>query len=516
MFCIIIRRSIANTASAIISSFNTDYTKAATKGARKSEDNMSFTGVSFLLFLPIIIAIYFLIPAKVRYIWLLFASYFFYCSQSTSFVSLLIISTIITWVSGKLIYNTNDKTVKKLIILIGVLLNLSILIIFKYADFTLSLVNSSRRLNLILPAGISFYTFQSLTYIFDCYNGDIEPEKNIFRYALFVSFFPLILAGPIERAKNLIPQFNFNVSFNPLAAKDGLKLMLFGYFLKIVIVGRLSILTDTVFSNYSDQSGFAILCAILAYTIQIYCDFAGYSNIAIGMCKVMGINIIKNFNQPYFSTSVADFWRRWHISLSSWFKDYLYIPLGGNRKGKLRKHINVMIVFILSGIWHGANLTFVVWGFLNGIYQVIGDLCKPIKMKLIERTKLDSRPALLRALSTVCTFILIAFTWVFFRANNINEAISILVRMFASFRIRNVFDGTVFTLGLGVANLLFVLFAILIMAITDVICEKKECDPSMLLSATPAVVRWGIYYLLIAMIIFSLNLSTQEFIYQAF
>lgn len=477
---------------------------------------MSFTGVSFLIFLPVIIAIYFLIPIKFRYVWLLFASYFFYCSQSTSFVSLLIISTIITWVAGNLIYNATNKSMKNIILFVGALLNIAILIIFKYGDFTLSLINSTRQLNLILPAGISFYTFQSLTYIFDCYRGDVKPEKNAFKYALFVSFFPLILAGPIERAKNLLPQFNFDTTFNTGVAKDGLKLMLYGYFLKLVIVGRLSILTDTVFTDYLNQSGFAILCAILAYTIQIYCDFAGYSNIAIGMCKIMGIKIIKNFNQPYFATSVADFWRRWHISLSSWFKDYVYIPLGGNRKGKLRKYINVMIVFILSGIWHGANLTFVMWGFLNGIYQVIGDLCKPFKSWIAEKSKISSKPALYNGLSTALTFVLIAFTWVFFRANSISEAFSVLLRMFSSFSLRNMIDGTVFTLGLGVSNLIFVLFAILIMIITDVICERKKCDPSGLLTNTSLIIRWGIYYLLIAMIIFSLNLSTQEFIYQAF
>ena len=477
---------------------------------------MTLTSLSFYIFLPICITIYFVIPAKFRYIWLLFSSYYFYCSLDGSFVSLLIISTLITWLTGFLIYKTDSTICKKIIFTLGIILNISILIVFKYSNFFLSLVGSDKQLSLILPIGISFYTFQSLTYIFDIYNGDVNPEKNIFKYALFVSFFPLILSGPIERAKNLIPQLSKDVSFDTERAKDGLKLMLFGYFLKIVIVARLTFLTDFVFSDYLNKSGVAILIAILAYTIQIYCDFAGYSLIAIGMCKILGLEIMSNFRQPYFAVSVSDFWRRWHISLSTWFRDYLYIPLGGNRKGKLRKYINIMIVFVVSGLWHGANVTFIIWGFLNGIYQVIGDLLNPLKEKVATATKLVNKPLALRITKNIITFILISFTWVFFRASSIYEANGILSGLFGRFNYVNLIDGTIWNVGLGIKNMLFVIIAVAILIISDVLCEKNKCDVSKLLTNVKTPVRWAIYYTLIIMILLSMNLDMTEFIYSGF
>ena len=477
---------------------------------------MTLTSLSFYIFLPICIAVYYLLPGKVRYIWLLFCSYYFYCSLDGAFVSLLIISTIITWLSGMIISKTHEHSVKLASLIIGTVLNLSFLIIFKYADFFMSAAGSSKRFNLLLPVGISFYTFQSLTYIFDIYKGDVDHERNPLKYALFVSFFPLILSGPIERAKNLIPRLSETASFDADRAKDGLKLMLFGYFLKIVIVARMAILTDYVFVDYLNQNGVALLIAILAYTIQIYCDFSGYSLIAIGMCKIMGIDIIKNFNQPYFATSVSDFWRRWHISLSTWFRDYLYIPLGGNRKGRLRKYLNIMIVFLVSGLWHGANMTFVFWGGLNGLYQVVGDLCKPLKSKIISVLTLNKKPALLRALQTIITFVLISFTWVYFRSESIYEANQIIINMFSRLNYVNLFDGTIWNVGLGVKNMLIAVFAITILFVSDIFCERKKCDVSGLLVNIKPLIRWTVYYIMIIMIVLSMNLNMTEFIYSGF
>ena len=474
------------------------------------------TELSFYIFLPICIFVYYLMPAKARYIWLLLCSYYFYCSLDGSFTTLLIASTIITWLSGGFISKVETQAQKKVILAIGTLLNLSILLFFKYGDFFLSLTNTSKRLGLLLPVGISFYTFQSLTYIFDIYNGDAKPEKNIFKYALFVSFFPLILSGPIERAKHLIPQLNCDSEFNASKAKTGLQLMLFGYFLKIVIVARMAILTDHVFTDYLNQNSVALIIAVLAYAVQIYCDFAGYSYIAIGMCEIMGIDIIKNFRQPYFATSVSDFWRRWHISLSTWFKDYLYIPLGGNRKGQFRKYINLIIVFLVSGLWHGANLTFVFWGVLNGIYQVIGDLIKNTKKSIFSSKLLRDKDVLSRILQTVITFILISFTWIFFRANSIYEAFEIIGCIGKSFSYVNLFDGTIWSVGLGVKNMLIALFAVAILIFADVICEKRNCEIYNILDKVKAPIRWATYYLLILLILFSMNLNMTEFIYSGF
>ena len=448
--------------------------------------------------------IYYLVPHKVRYICLLVISYVFYSTVSSSFVSLLMISTLITWVTGNLVHKAGWEHKKKLFVALGFVLNLLILMVFKYADFALGLFAPDKSLNLMLPAGISFYTFQSLSYIMDCYRGEVEEERNIFKYALFVSFFPLILSGPIERSKNLLPQIDKRKTFDTDRVRDGLKLMLWGYFLKMVIVSRLAILTDLVFSDYGNMAGSQICIAVLAYTAQIYGDFAGYSSIAIGASRILGFDIMRNFRQPYFALSVADFWRRWHISLSSWFRDYLYIPLGGNRKGVIKKYINVMIVFVLSGLWHGANLTFVFWGLLNGLYQIIEAVLKNCLNGLHKTARI------------LMTFVLISFTWIFFRSPSIGDAFAMIKRIFTGFDMGCLLNGGLFTLGLGVKNLLFVLAALIVLFISDVLCEKKSCDITGLMLNTPPIVRWAVYYALIAMVIFSSNLSTQEFIYQQF
>lgn len=473
---------------------------------------MSLTGLTFFLFLPICISIYFVIPARYRYVWLLFCSYFFYASLSSSFTTLLIFSTLITWICGNLIYNTESISAKKAIMFAGLIINLAPLLIFKYGDFFLSLVHSETHLNLILPVGISFYTFQSLTYIFDCYSKKCAPEKNIFKYALFVSFFPLIMSGPIERASRLLKEFDKESTFDTIRAKDGLKQMLFGYFVKMVIVSRLTLLTNAVFADYLNKSTLAILIAIFAYSIQIYADFSSYSNIAIGMCKIMDINIMKNFNNPYFATSVSDFWRRWHISLSTWFRDYLYIPLGGNRKGTIRKYINIMIVFLVSGLWHGANLTFVLWGFLNGFYQVVGDLLKPAKAKVSSKLSESANATL----SKVITFLLISYTWVFFRAPSIQDALMISKRIFINERFADLSLQGIYGLQLGLKNLPFVIVAIAMLIIADVICEKRKIEVHELLCEVKTPVRWIVYYIMIVMILLSMNLNMTEFIYSGF
>lgn len=473
---------------------------------------MTLTSLSFFLFLPICILIFFLIKARYRYIWLLFCSYFFYAGLSSSFTTLLIFSTLITWITGNLIYNADSAFKKRAIMFAGLIINIAPLLIFKYGDFFLSLTPSENRLNLILPVGISFYTFQSLTYIFDCYNKKCEPEKNIFKYALFVSFFPLILSGPIERASRLLKEFDKDSKFDTVRAKDGLKQMLFGYFVKMVIVSRLTLLTNAVFVDYLNKSTLAILIAIFAYSIQIYADFSSYSNIAIGMCKIMDINIMKNFSNPYFAVSVSDFWRRWHISLSTWFRDYLYIPLGGNRKGKVRKYINLMIVFLVSGLWHGANLTFVLWGFLNGFYQIVGDLLKPVKENVLSKFA----DPLKNSLSKVCTFLLISYTWVFFRAPSIQDALIITKRIFVNEKFADLSLQGIYGLQLGLKNLLFVIIAIAMLIIADVICEKKSIEVHELLSDVKTPIRWGIYYIMIVMILLSMNLNMTEFIYSGF
>ncbi|MBR5767026.1 MAG: MBOAT family protein [Lachnospiraceae bacterium] len=484
---------------------------------------MLFNSLPFLIFFPIVILFYFIIPNRYRYIWLLLCSYFFYACQDSSATVLLMVSTVITWSAGRLVYNADIPGQKKLYVAIGFVLNLSILIYFKYAGFFTGLLTDTGSFSLVLPAGISFYTFQSLTYIVDCYREEVEPENNILKYALFVSFFPCILSGPIERSKHLLPQINDEHSPDLIRIKEGLFTMLWGYFLKMVIVSRLDILTSNVFdpnaggvSQGSVSCGIPMLIAMFAYSFKIYCDFAGYSFIAIGAARVMGFELIRNFKQPYLATSVSDFWRRWHISLSTWFRDYLYIPLGGSRKGDLRRYLNIMIVFAVSGIWHGATLNFLIWGLLFGIYQVLGYACKPIKAKASALFKLDSHKRAKRVLCIAFTYLLVSVTWTFFRQESFAGAIDDISRTFSGIRLSWLFDGSLAGLGLGTMNLLFVLLAILILILVDIMCEKKGCEVYSLMDRTPAFARWCVYYLLFIMILLSCNLSTQEFLYQKF
>lgn len=336
---------------------------------------MLFNSIDFLIFFPIVTAIFFVIPRKLKTLWLLVTSYYFYMSWNPKYAALIAISTVITFISGVLIEKTKGWYGKKLVVITSLVSNLVILGIFKYADFalqTLSLIISQmgletidKRLDLLLPVGISFYTFQALSYTIDVYRGNIKAERNVLRYALFVSFFPQLVAGPIERSGNLLCQIQKLAEtklWDFVRVREGLLLMTWGLFQKLVIADRASILVNQVYSNYRDYGFLELVIASVLFAFQIYCDFGGYTNIARGAARVMGISLMQNFQQPYFAANIRDFWRRWHISLTSWFTDYLYIPLGGNRKGTVRQYVNILIVFGLSGLWHGASWHFVAWG----------------------------------------------------------------------------------------------------------------------------------------------------------
>jgi len=275
---------------------------------------------------------------------------------------------------------------------------------------------------LLLPVGISFYTFQAVGYSIDVYQGKLKPEASFGKYALFVSFFPQLVAGPIERAKNLIPQFSEKYSFDYQKGVEGTKLIIWGYFMKVVVADRLSLYVDSVYNNSEMHSPISIGLATVFFAFQIYCDFGGYSNIAIGCAKILGFDLMTNFRRPYFARNCSEFWHRWHISLSTWFKDYVYIPLGGNRVSRRMKYLNLMITFIVSGLWHGANWTFVIWGALNGLFQIIVNFFKLNKRR--------DTSLVLRMINILITFVLIDFTWVFFRANNLSHAMSIIVSVF--------------------------------------------------------------------------------------
>ena len=329
---------------------------------------MLFNSIDFLFFFPIVVGILFILPRKLRCTWLLIASYYFYMSWNPKYALLIAFSTLVTYLSGIALERCRTNGHKKIVVAVSLVSNLLILFVFKYANFTLHTITvllgelgiqvADRQLDLLLPVGISFYTFQALSYTLDVYRGDIKAEKNIVRYALFVSFFPQLVAGPIERSGNLLKQIqsvNKINLWNYENIRNGLLLMFWGLFQKLVIADRASILVNQVYGNYADYGFVEIVIATVLFAFQIYCDFDGYTNVARGAARVMGISLMKNFRQPYLAWNIKEFWRRWHISLTSWFTDYLYIPLGGNRKGQLRKNINILIVFIVSGLWHGAS-----------------------------------------------------------------------------------------------------------------------------------------------------------------
>lgn len=472
---------------------------------------MIFNSIPFIIFFPIVALVYYLIPHKVRYIWLLAASYFFYLCQSTSFVVLLVFSTIVTYISGLLLEKADTDKKRNVIVAAGVIINLMILFEFKYTDFFLELFGSEKRLNLILPIGISFYTFQAVSYTVDCYRGKIEPEKNPFRLALYLSFFLSILSGPINRACDFLPELSKKVTFDTENVKVGLQKMLWGYFLKLCIAARLSIVVDNVYANSDGYSGISLVFTALAYLFMLYCDFEGYSQIAIGGAKIMGLTMCENFRQPFYSESMGALWRRWHVSLSTWFRDYLYIPLGGNRKGTARKYLNLIIVLFLSGVWHGANLTFFIWGLLNGLYIVIGQITIPWRDKIADALKIPGKVRLF--LKRVGVYILYAFTFIFFANASVSDAWLVIKGIALRMNISASGIRELFALGLGKFNLALTLALALFVLIVDGKCFREDCEFSELMTKTPTWLRWTIYYGILILILFSANLTGKEFIY---
>lgn len=485
---------------------------------------MLFNSYEFLLFFPIVVLIYYIIPKKMRYVWLLLASYYFYMCWNVKYVLLLFTSTLITYLSGLWIGKFENLNKKKWVVFFSFASNLGILFFFKYANFAIENLNRLTRslyglgeisaLNILLPVGISFYIFQALSYTMDIYRDEIKAEKNFFKYALFVSFFPQLVAGPIERSKNLLKQINEYHAFDLENVKSGFMSMIWGYFLKLVIADRIAIFVNEVYGNSQSQSAAVLLIASILFAFEIYCDFAGYSLIAIGAAKVMGFQLMENFNSPYLAENVADFWRRWHISLSTWFKDYLYIPLGGNRKGSVRKYLNLMTVFLLSGLWHGANWTFVIWGGLNGFYQVIGDLIRKAKRDKKSKTenessKIDNKKSRFALISKITnfaiTFILIDVSWIFFRADNLSQAREICQKIVCDIWHTNwkveIFTNTdFFNIGLNKANWIVLLISLVILFVADIM-KYQGLNFGEWLRKRFFVIRWAITILGILVIL---------------
>ena len=479
---------------------------------------MLFNSVNFLIFFPIVTIIYFLIPRKIKQTWLLLASYFFYMCWNAKYIVLILISTVITYASGILIEKAilseteRQYSRKKLIVFVSFTLNLFILFFFKYFNFAFDCLAgllkfsgisfNSPRIDIVLPVGISFYTFQALGYTMDVYRGEITAEKNFIKYALFVSFFPQLVAGPIERSKNLLNQLETPQRFEFERVRDGFMLMLWGYFLKIVIADRIAVFVDTVYSDYFTYGGWYIIIATVLFAIQIYCDFSGYSTIAMGTARVLGIQLMENFNAPYLSLSVGEFWRNWHISLTSWFKDYLYIPLGGNKKGKIRKHVNKMIVFLVSGLWHGADLSFIAWGGLNGLYQIIGETLTPIKKGACKFLHTNPSSIGCKVVKMVTTFLLVDLAWIFFRAPNITASLDMIRSVICARNIWILFDGSIFLCGLDAPNFCLMIICVFVLIFADYNKHRGKSIRNIILEQD-CWVRWiSISFCIIFILIF--------------
>lgn len=491
---------------------------------------MLFNSFSFLLFFPFVTILYFIIPQRFKNLWLLISSYYFYMSWNPKYAILIAISTVITYISGLLIGRSKENTIrKKLWVFLSMTSNLAILFFFKYFDFFIENLNRvfaivgiemvSPAFDVILPVGISFYTFQALSYTMDVYRGDIYVEKNLLNYALFVSFFPQLVAGPIERSKNLLVQINRKHYFDYERAKAGLLLMLWGFFMKLVIADRVAVVVNTVYNDYQTYQGITLIIATLFFGVQIYCDFASYSVIAIGSAQVMGYKLMDNFKQPYFSKSIAEFWRRWHISLSTWFRDYLYIPLGGNRKGSLRKYFNVMLVFIVSGLWHGASWNFVIWGFLHGAFQVIGQITRPLKIFITDKLGINREAGSYKLGQIFITFCLANFAWVFFRASSFTEAKGIISGMISVWNPWVLTDGSLYTLGLSPKSFWAGIVAIVILIIVD-ITHYHGIGIRERFASQGLIFRWlvslGLIYVIIIFGIYGPGYTESQFIYFQF
>lgn len=396
---------------------------------------MLFNSFDFFLFFPFVTILYFILPYKIRWLLLLLASCYFYMAFIPYYILILAGTIIIDYFAGILIEDTKTKRKKKIFLIISLVANIGILVVFKYFNFLLDKLenvlnvfevqNNIPHLSLILPIGLSFHTFQAMSYTIEIYRGNFKAERHFGIYALYVMFYPQLVAGPIERPQNILPQFykKNNIEYGRIAS--GLKIMLWGFFKKIVIADRLSILVNYAYGSPQDYDGVSLLLATYLFAFQIYCDFSGYSDIAIGAAKVMGYDLMENFKTPYLAQSVKEFWERWHISLSSWFRDYLYIPMGGNRVSKWRWYYNLLIVFLISGLWHGANITFIIWGALHGCYLIFALIFSANIQKYV-----GSRTILPSALKIIFIFNLIAFAWIFFRAKNLEDAQIIISKIF--------------------------------------------------------------------------------------
>ena len=489
---------------------------------------MLFNSIDFAVFFTVFFILYWVVHKNliVRNFFLLFSSYVFYGWWDWRFLFLIIFSSIVDFIVGKFIYKTEKKKKKKLLLIVSLVSNLGLLAYFKYTNFFIdSFINSfnflggsleSFSLNIILPVGISFYTFQTLSYTIDIYRGRLKPVKEWLPFFTFVAFFPQLVAGPIERASHLLPQFYKKYNFDYDRVKSGLLLALFGLFKKMVIADRVAILVNQVYNNPTEYSGVELSIATVFFAFQIYCDFSGYSDIAIGISRTLGFDLMKNFNSPYFSKSITEFWRRWHISLSTWFRDYVYIPLGGSRNGRWKTYANLFIVFLVSGLWHGAAITFVIWGAVHGFFIVIEKIVTEKPWTQTGIVAKFGKSYLGQVFWMLFTFAIVCFAWVFFRANTFADSIYIAKNLFIVNTSSKELD-FLYHLGLIKPEFFLAIIAIGLLLLFEVF--HKQFGAFKILNKQFIPIRWSFYIVAVfTIIIFGIygGDTPKEFIYFQF
>ena len=475
---------------------------------------MLFNSIHFFAFFILVTTTYFVLPHRFRWFLLLASSCYFYMAFLPIYILILGFTIVIDYFAGIWLEETSGKK-RRLFLILSLVANIGVLAVFKYYNFlngnlstllnSIGYHNHIPNLSILLPIGLSFHTFQAMSYTIEVYRGNQKAERNFGIYSLYVMFYPQLVAGPIERPQNLLHQFYEEHYFEVERIIDGLKMMLWGFFKKLVIADRLALFVNAVYNNPDHHTGTTLVVATLFFAFQIYCDFSGYSDIAIGAAKVMGFKLMTNFNRPYFSRSISEFWKRWHISLSTWFKDYLYISLGGNRVSVKRIYFNLFFVFAVSGLWHGANWTFIVWGALNGFYLVFSIVSKKLRESIHKVLLLDRIPRIHNAIKIFSTFVLACISWVFFRANSMSDAFLVLKRSFTG--------GKMYTEDMSLlANSGFAILLLLILEI------KREyyADKKTVFSSGNLYVRSLAYSFVIALILLFGVFDGGQFIYFQF
>lgn len=484
---------------------------------------MLFNSLQFAIFFPIVTLLYFALPDRARVPLLLAASCWFYMAFVPAYILILGVVILVDYAAGRLIEQAAAQH-RRRVLIVSLCTNVGILAFFKYFNFLDGNVAALARLigwnygdhalSIVLPIGLSFHTFQSMSYTIEVYRGNVPAERSLLRFATYVMFYPQLVAGPIERPQNLLPQFRERHAFERARVSDGLKLMAVGLFKKIVIADRVALLVNAVYATPEEFAGPQLFIATVFFAIQIYCDFSGYTDIARGAARVMGFELMLNFNRPYLATSIADFWRRWHISLSTWFRDYVYYPLGGNRRGLARTCLNVALVFLISGLWHGANWTFVIWGALHAAFMVVYILTERARSRLAAALP-AAGGALLDGLGWLMTFGLVSLAWVFFRAASVADALMILRRIVTDVLPRPGVD-----LHPGLDPVQFTIALVLIGALFAVEAVSQRRPLGVTLAGLPRMQRWSAYYafalVFILLVLWSPERNAQPFIYFQF